>query len=232
MSESSHPAGVEAPVRQQPRTSKWRLGNELSQRGYRLLAPAYDAIFGLLLQHGRRLGIRALACQPGDRVLEVCVGTGLSLPLYPPGVQVTGIDISREMLAKAAARVRRRRLAQCTSLLQMDAVHLAFADESFDKASMMFAVSGLPDPVRAMRELQRVCRPGATIVIASHFLSRNPLVRFCDLLLTPFYRLMRYRDDLDLDALVADAGLDVVRTMPANLFGYATVVVCRNRGQG
>ena len=73
---------------------------ELSQRGYRRFAPLYDLVFGASLAPGRRAAIRSLACRPGDRVLEVCVGTGLSLPLYPRGVRVTGIDVSREMLAK------------------------------------------------------------------------------------------------------------------------------------
>src|SRR5262245_11525020 len=92
-----------------------------SQRGYRLFAPLYDAVFGLSLHHGRRLAINALACRPGDRILEVGVGSGLSLPLYPPDVRVTGIDISQEMLAKAAERVLRRRLSSVAALLEMDA---------------------------------------------------------------------------------------------------------------
>jgi phosphatidylethanolamine/phosphatidyl-N-methylethanolamine N-methyltransferase len=80
--------------------------------------------------------------------------------------------------------------------------------------------------VRAFREIERVCRPGATIVIANHFRSQRRLLRLCDRLLSPIYRLLRYRDDLDLDAFVAAAGLDVIEARPANLFGYSTVLVC------
>jgi phosphatidylethanolamine/phosphatidyl-N-methylethanolamine N-methyltransferase len=202
---------------------------ETSRRGYRLFAPLYDVVFGASLQHGRRLAIEALDCNPGDRILEVCVGSGLSLPMYPDGVRVTGIDISHEMLTKAAQLVRQRQLGQTEVLLQMDAERMAFADASFDKAVVMFAMAGLPDPVRAMKEITRVCRPGAKIVIANHFLSRRPLLRLCDALLTPLYRLLRYRADLDMEAFVAATELNVIDVRPANLFGYSTVLVCSNR---
>lgn len=202
---------------------------ETSRRGYRLFAPLYDIVFGASLQHGRRLAIEALGCQAGDRILEVCVGSGLSLPLYPEGVRVTGIDISHEMLAKAGRLVSQRQLNHVSALLPMDAGRMTFADASFDKAVVLFAMAGLPDPLRAMKEIERVCRPGAKIVIANHFLSRRPLLRVCDGLLSPIYRLLRYRADLDMDAFVAASGLDVIEVRPANLFGYSTVLVCRNR---
>lgn len=219
-----------AGVLESSRRRRWELGNDHSQRGYRQLAPWYDFVYGPLCQDGRRIGIAELACRPGERVLDVCVGTGISLAMYPRDVRVVGVDLSTDMLRKAAARVHRHRLGNVDALLRMDAGQLAFADASFDKASLLFAVSGLPDPVRAVREVQRVCKPGATIVIANHFLSASPLVRLCDRVLDPFYRQMRYRDDLDLDAFVEAAGLDVIRRRRANVFGYATVVVCRGRG--
>lgn len=200
---------------------------ETSRRGYRLFAPLYDIVFGFSLQHGRRLAIDALDCRNGDHILEVCVGSGLSLPLYPDGVRVTGVDISHEMLAKAAQRVRRMGLKHTEALLQMDAESMSFADASFDKAVVLFGMAGLPDPVRAMNEIERVCRPGARIVVANHFQSRRPVLRLFDGLLSPIFRLLRYRADLDLQAFVDAAGLDVIEMRPANLFGYSTVVVCR-----
>lgn len=202
---------------------------ELIQHGYRQFAPFYDIFFGPSLQPGRRMALAALDCRPGERILEVCVGSGLSLPLFPAYVRVTGIDISRDMLAKAAVHVRTRRLSQVEGILQMDAERMAFADASFDKAAVLYAISGLPDPARGMREIQRVCRPGATIVIANHFRSRRPLLRFCERLLSPMYHLLQYRADLDLEEFIAEARLDVVEARCANLFGYATVLVCRNR---
>ena len=200
-----------------------------SQQGYRHLAPVYDLIFGASLAPGRRAALNALDCRPDERVLEVCVGTGMSLPLYPRQVRVTGIDASREMLTRAAARVAARGLSQVESLVQMDAGRLAFADGSFDRVALMFALSGLPDPVRAVREMQRVCRPDGTIVIVQHFRTRSALMRACEIVLAPTYRLMRYRADMNLEGFLAAAKLDVVETRRTNLFGYATLLTCVNR---
>jgi phosphatidylethanolamine/phosphatidyl-N-methylethanolamine N-methyltransferase len=200
---------------------------ETSRRGYRLFAPLYDIVFGASLQDGRRQAVAALDCRPGDHILEVCVGSGLSLPLYPAGVRVTGIDVSHEMLSKARQFLRQRRPGLDCALMQMDAERMAFADASFDKVVVLYAMAGLPDPVRAAREIGRVCRPGATIVIANHFRSRRPLLRLFDGLLAPIYRLLRYRANLDLDAFLAATGLRVTAMRPANLFGYSTVLVCR-----
>ena len=203
---------------------------EASRRGYRLFAPVYDLFFGAGLQHGRRIAIEALDCRPGERILEVCVGTGLSLPLYPPAVQVTGIDVSLEMLRKAARRVSRHCTTPSPILLQMDAGKLAFRDATFDKAAILFAIAGVPDPVSAMAEIQRVCRPGATIVVANHFQSPRRVLRACNVLLLPIYTLLRYRSNLDLSGFVAACGLDVLKAVSANFCGHSTVLMCRRRG--
>ena len=200
------------------------------QDGYRAFAPFYDVVFGPSLQHGRNAVLRALELRPGERVLEIGVGTGLSLPLYPEHVSVSGIDISREMLAKARARVEDRQLRHIEALTAMDAQALSFADGSFDKVAVMYVLSGLPDPLRAAREMMRVCRPGGTIVIANVFRSRGPLARACDGLLAPIYRRLHYRADLDLDDFVGASGLSVRAVRGANLFGRSTIVVCRNGG--
>jgi phosphatidylethanolamine/phosphatidyl-N-methylethanolamine N-methyltransferase len=105
---------------------------------------------------------------------------------------------------------------------------MAFADATFDSAVVPYAMSGLPDPVRAVKEIKRVCRPGARIVIANHFLSRRPVARVCDAMLSPIYRALRYRADLDLDAFASAASLEVSEAWPANLFGCSTVIVCRD----
>src|SRR6185312_14210121 len=112
-----------------------------------------------VLQPGRKGVLAALNLKPGDRVLEVGVGTGLSLPLYPRDVKITGIDVSREMLEKARRRVARRRLANIEALLEMDAERMSFADASFDKVVAMYVVPVVENPVRLLEELHRVCRP-------------------------------------------------------------------------
>ena len=205
---------------------------ETSRRGYRLFAPLYDVVFGASLHHGRRLAIEALDCRAGDHVLEVCVGSGLSLGLYPKDTHVTGIDLSHEMLTKATRRIHANRFDAPAALARMNVEHMAFADASFDSAAVLYAMCGLPHPIRAAKEIKRVCRPGARIVIANHFLSQSAGARVCDALLSPVYRLLRYRVDLDLGSFVAEAGLEVIEARPANLFGYSTVLVCRNRRAG
>src|SRR5215211_7715365 len=94
---------------------------EAVKAAYRRYASVYDALFGPVLQPGRKAVLEALECRPGERVLEVGVGTGLSLPLYPGYVRVTGVDVSREMLEKARMRVRRRQLTNVDGLHEMDA---------------------------------------------------------------------------------------------------------------
>src|SRR5918911_5761876 len=100
---------------------------ESVKAAYRRYARVYDTVFGPVLQPGRKAVLEALACKSGERVLEVGVGTGLSLPLYPREVRVTGIDVSREMLEKARARVARRHLTNVEALLEMDAERMSFA---------------------------------------------------------------------------------------------------------
>jgi phosphatidylethanolamine/phosphatidyl-N-methylethanolamine N-methyltransferase len=197
-----------------------------SPRGYRLFAPIYDAVFGASLHSGRRVAIDALDCRPGEHILEVGVGSGLSLELYPPGVHVTAVDLSAEMLERARPRAARRRNV---ALVRMNAERLALADGVFDRAVMLFAVAGLPDPVLALEEMRRVVRPNGVIVIAGHFRSKRALDRVFDALLAPIYRTIGYREDLDRNALLTACGLELVSAMPVNLFGYSSVLVCRNR---
>jgi phosphatidylethanolamine/phosphatidyl-N-methylethanolamine N-methyltransferase len=200
---------------------------ESSQRGYRLFAPLYDCVFGASLQHGRRVAVAALDCRPGERILELGIGSGLSLALYPVDTELVGIDHSREMLELARRRIERHASRAPRTLHAMHAERLLFEDASFDKAIVLFAIAGLRDPVRALRELHRVCKPGATLVIANRFHSASGRLRFLDVLLSPLFRLLRYRPDLDGEALVRAGGFELLESRPVNLFGYSTVLVCR-----
>ena len=100
----------------------------------------------------------------------------------------------------------------------MDVEQLAFDDGKFDKAVLMYALSGFPDPVKAMAEVQRVCKPGATLVLVNQFRSARTVARLGDILLAPIYRLLRYRSDLDVDQFLQDASLELLEQKPANLF--------------
>lgn len=201
---------------------------EAIRAAYRRYARIYDAVFGPILHPGRKQIIEALNCRPSDAVLEVGVGTGLSLPLYPENVKVTGIDISTEMLAKARERVEEAGLSQVEAVLEMDAEDLRFADSSFDKVVAMYVVSVVSDPSRMVEEMRRVCKPGGEIFIVNHFRARNPVIRVLEGLLSPLAKLVGFHPDLDLDDLLQKTRLDVVDIRSANLFGYWKVLRCRS----
>ncbi len=201
---------------------------EAIRAAYRRYARIYDAVFGPILHPGRKQIIEALNCRPGDAILEVGVGTGLSLPLYPAKVKVTGIDISTEMLAKARERVKEAGLSQVEAVLEMDAEDLRFADSSFDKVVAMYVVSVVSDPSRMVEEMRRVCKPGGEIFIVNHFRARNPVIRVLEGLLSPLAKLVGFHPDLDLDDLLQKTRLDVVDIKSANLFGYWKVLRCRS----
>jgi phosphatidylethanolamine/phosphatidyl-N-methylethanolamine N-methyltransferase len=149
--------------------------------------------------------LEALKLRPGDRVLEVGVGTGISLPLYPRDVRITGIDVSREMLEKARARVARAKLTNIEALLEMDAEAMAFPDASFDKVVAMYVVSVVPRPEKLLEELHRVCRPDGDIFIVNHFQSDNPIIGGLERVLAGFSSQIGFNPDLDLRQVVPAA---------------------------
>jgi phosphatidylethanolamine/phosphatidyl-N-methylethanolamine N-methyltransferase len=176
---------------------------EAVKAAYRRYAGFYDTLFGPVLQPGRKAVLDALRLRPGDRVLEVGVGTGLSLPLYPAGVKVTGIDVSREMLDKARSRVAKRKLANVEALIEMDAEAMSFADASFDKVVAMYVVSVVERPARLLEELHRVCRPDGEIFLVNHVRSDNPVLGAVEKSLARFSDKLGFHPDFQLrDMLV------------------------------
>ena len=175
---------------------------EAVKAAYRRYASVYDALFGPVLQPGRKAVLEALECRPGDRVLEVGVGTGLSLPLYPPFVRVTGVDLSREMLEKARTRVRRRALSNVEGLHEMDAHAMDFPDASFDKIVAMYVVSIVQEPARLLAELHRVCKPDGEIFLVNHVRSTNPILGAVEKGLARFSDHIGFHPDFDLHSLV------------------------------
>src|SRR5712692_5576117 len=146
-------------------------------RVYSDLAHFYDAVFGWAFVDHEHEVLEALPFRPGHRLLEVGIGTGISLDAYPPYVHVVGIDPSIEMLEHARAKIRERELRH-VELHEGDALNLAFPDNSFDYVCAFHMITVVPDPVRAMREMCRVCKPGGRIAIINHFRSPNPVLGF------------------------------------------------------
>lgn len=197
-------------------------------RTYRLFSGSYDIVFGPVFHPGRKQAVRIANDRPGQRILEVGVGTGLSLPYFRPDSRVTGIDISTEMLDKARRRVEKRHLAHVDALHVMDAEHLDFEDNSFDSVLALYVASVVPDPARFAAEMRRVCIPGGTIVLVNHFTSENWALRFMEKRLAHLARHIGFHSDFPLVAFLQQSRLTVREVRPSNLFGYWRLLRCTN----
>ena len=195
---------------------------------YRRYGRLYNLVFGRVFEDGRGRLMEAMKCSPGDRVLELGVGTGLSLPRYPRDVRITGIDLSPDMLEQAEEVVAGHGLEN-VELLEMDAQNLTFEDDSFDHIAVMYVASVVPDPAAMMKELRRVCRPGGDIFVLNHFASRNNrLLRAGEKMLAPLSRALGFHPHFELDDFIRIAELPVQDITPVNAFGYWTLVHMRN----
>ena len=195
---------------------------------YRLFSGSYDLVFGPVFHPGRKDAVRIANYRPAQRILEVGLGTGLSLPFFRGDARVTGIDVSAEMLAKARRRVERRELKQVEALIEMDAEKLSFADNSYDAVLALYVASVVPNPARFAAEMRRVCKPGGTIVIVNHFTSENRVMRFIEKRLAPLAGKIGFHADFPLAPFVAASGLAVREMRPSNLFGYWRLLRCVN----
>lgn len=201
---------------------------ETVEIAYRRYARYYDFLFGAVFQPCRKAIIRHMDCKAGERILEVGVGTGLSLPLYPENALVTGIDISRDMLAQAQARKLRDGLDNVVRLLVMDAENMMFKDSCFDRVVAMHVASVVPNPERLVDEMRRVCKPDGRIIFVNHFHSKNPVLGFFESLLAPLSKLIGFRPDFSLARFLDATGLDVTTIRPVTMFHFCTMVEASN----
>jgi len=188
------------------------------ERVYSVLARVYDDFFDWALGPGRRRAIARLPIRPGERVLEVGVGTGLSFPHYPGRCQFTGIDISEPMLEQARERAEQLQRPEI-DLRVMDAHELQFPSASFDHVLAPYVISVVPEPERVMREIARVCRPNGTVVVVNHFRSHNPAMALGERLLTPLSQWIGFRLDLPVERVLQTEGLRTVHMERVNLLG-------------
>ncbi len=165
---------------------------------------------------------------PNQRILEVGVGTGLSLPLYRSDARVTGVDVSPDMLAKARDKVAGLRLTHVETIAEADAERLAFPDDSFDAVVALYVASVVSDPARFGAELRRVCRRGGRIVVVNHFSSGRGPMHAIERALAPFAGRIGFHADFPLDDFVRASGLRVRDARPVNMFGYWTLLDCVN----
>ena len=137
-------------------------------RTYRLFSGSYDIFFGPVFHPGRKEAVRIANDRPGQRILEVGVGTGLSLPDYSRSNRMIGVDLSAPMLRKAKERVAEHRLTNVDGLAVMDAQNLGFQNESFDVVVAQYVITTVPDAEATLDEFARVTRPGGEIILVNH----------------------------------------------------------------
>lgn len=196
------------------------------ERVYSVLSRVYDGMFDWALGPGRRLAVARLPLAAGDHVLEVGVGTGLSLPHYPPSCRVTGIDISEPMLDQARERVESM-ARDGVSLRQMDARSLDFPDGSFDHVLAPYVISVVPEARKVMAEIARVCRPAGTVIVVNHFLGEHPLRRGFERTFSPASQWIGFWLDVPVDVVTGTEGLRTEREERVNLFGLWQLIELR-----
>ncbi|MEE9275160.1 MAG: methyltransferase domain-containing protein [bacterium] len=187
----------------------------------------YDIIFKRIFREGRDVGVQLLDIKPGERLLEVGVGTGLSLPLYRRDAEIHGIDISPKMLGKAAEKVEKHGLTN-THLQVMDAQAMDYPDDMFDCVTACYVMSAAPDPHRVVAEICRVCKPGGRIVFINHFKSQNPVLAKFEEFINGVCRKIGWESNLDLEALLATNNLTPLVQERVNIFDYWRAVLCTN----
>jgi len=171
-------------------------------RAYGRWAPIYDLVFGKVFAPGRAAAIAA-AERIGGRILDVGVGTGISLPAYARSNRITGIDISAPMLRKASERVREHRLDNVQALAVMDAANLAFADATFDVVVAQFVITAVPDPEGTLSEFARVTRPGGEIILVNHIGADSGLRWLFEQAFSPLAQRLGWRPEFKF-ARIAD----------------------------
>jgi phosphatidylethanolamine/phosphatidyl-N-methylethanolamine N-methyltransferase len=198
------------------------------RRAYDFYSPDYDYLFKKIFEPGRIAAIRLIGPELRGRVLEVGIGTGLNLPLYPRDINhLVGIDLSEGMLRKAQEKVQELRMSNVI-LKVMDASALDFGDGEFDATLATYVISAVPDPVAVLREMRRVTKPGGTIVILNHFHSQNPVMRHIEDALAPVCAHLGWKTNLALTPLLKTVGLtpEVVRRV--NMLRGWHLVKCIN----
>jgi phosphatidylethanolamine/phosphatidyl-N-methylethanolamine N-methyltransferase len=203
------------------------LDNVTVTKAYARWAPVYDLVFGAVFERGRQAAVAA-AEQIGGRVLEVGVGTGISLPLYSSNCRLCGVDISAPMLRKAQERVTELNLVNVEGLWVMDAERLSFPDNSFDVVVAQYVITTVPNPEATLDEFARVLKPGGQIVLVSRIGAEAGLRRSLEHWFQPAARKLGWRTEFSFAryarwaASTPDMHLIERRAMPP--FGHFNLI--------
>jgi phosphatidylethanolamine/phosphatidyl-N-methylethanolamine N-methyltransferase len=214
--------------------SRSDLDKETITKAYARWAPVYDLVFGAVFEQGRHAAIAA-AERIGGRILEVGVGTGISLPYYSSDVRLSGVDISEPMLRKAQQRVSELGLKNVETLAVMDAEHLDFPDASFDVIVAQYVITTVPNPEATLDEFARVLKPGGEIVLVSRVGAEAGLRRALERWFAPAARKLGWRTEFSFTRYAAwakktvDMRLVERRAMPP--FGHFSLIRFAKAGE-
>ncbi|NOD74585.1 MULTISPECIES: class I SAM-dependent methyltransferase [unclassified Ruegeria] len=196
------------------------------QTSYARWAPVYDRTFGAVTNVGRQHAVEYINRRPG-KVLEVGVGTGLSLEHYGAETLVTGIDFSEDMLEKARDKVQAMSLKHVKALVQMDARTIEFPDNHFDTVAAMHVLSVVPEPETVMAEIARVCKPGGRVVITNHFQRKRGLLASMERIFAPLANTIGWHSDFEIETVLQEDMLAVEEQRPLPPLGMMTFLVLR-----
>src|ERR1700720_350209 len=200
---------------------------EMVEQAYDRWSPVYDLVFGGVFSKGRKAAIAATN-RIGGRVLEVGVGTGISLPQYAPQLRIFGTDISEAMLRKAHQRVKELGLKNVEGLAVMDAEKLEFPDNSFDVVMAQYVVTAVPNPEVALDEFARVLRPGGEMILLSRVSADAGVRRVIEKGLQPVVRQLGFRTDFAWSRYTqwaaGAAGMELVERRPVPPFGHFSLI--------
>lgn len=213
-----------------------RMDEDAIKSAYRRWAPVYDHTFGLVAAEGRKHAVEIIN-QSRGRVLEVGVGTGLSLPTYGRHLEIVGIDLSPEMLEKARERVVEEVLGNVAGLHEMDAGDLKFPDASFDTVVAMYVMTVVPEPERVMRELSRVCRAGGEVILVNHFSAEEGkpgwegMRGWVERRMAPFADMLGWHPVFDIDRVLVCDDLKLMEKRPLRPWGLFTMMRFRKASE-
>jgi phosphatidylethanolamine/phosphatidyl-N-methylethanolamine N-methyltransferase len=207
------------------------MGAELDKdaiaKAYARWAPVYDLVFGAVFDRGRKASIAA-AERIGGRILEVGVGTGLSLPDYAPSNRLIGVDLSAPMLRKAKARVSAQQLGNVDGLAVMDAQRLGFHDAVFDVVVAQYVITAVPDPEATLDEFARVIKPGGEIILVNHLGADKGLRAAGEQLFAPLARRLGWRPEFRWERIAKwvarHGGVKVLERRPMPPLGHFSLI--------
>ncbi|WP_315714173.1 MULTISPECIES: class I SAM-dependent methyltransferase [unclassified Bradyrhizobium] len=197
------------------------------EKAYERWAPIYDLVFGKVFDQGRQSTI-AEADRIGGRILDVGVGTGLSLSDYARTTKICGVDISEPMLRRAQARVRELKLLNVETLAVMDAKHLAFPDNFFDAVVAQYVITAVPDPEATLDDFIRVLKPGGELILVNHIGAESGPRRIFELAFAPIARRLGWRPEFPWARLVnwaaKHSGVTLAERRPMPPLGHFSLI--------